>query len=301
MNAREWLAAETPGATAVALLGAPISKASISPSEAWSTPPALRAALARFATWDAQHGIDVESMRIDDLGDIAGDRDEPDATAAHVRIHAAVAAATARASTVFVIGGDNSLTRPAMQGAMAASPDRVWGLITLDAHHDCRPPDQGSPVRLDGAFDLPPPLDRQAVVAERKGCDLDPIDPTSEEGSLSLRSFIWADQLERFRLLEGAIEVARRVPAQVERIDALAFLRRELSLPRPGMTTVVYHSVFTQYLDEQTRRDIDVAIEAARVARLSMEPGEGTFEVRLDGRLLATTKAHGTGVRWIVS
>jgi len=159
--------------------------------------------------------------------------------------------------------------------------------------------DPDSPVRFEGVFEVAPPMDRQAVVAERKGCDLNPIDPTSEDGSLTLRSFIWADQLERFRLLEGAIEVARRVPAEVERIDALAFLRRELSSPRPDVATVVYHSVFTQYLDEKMRRGIDVVIEAARVARLSMEPGEGTFEVRLDGALLATTKAHGTGVRWI--
>jgi hypothetical protein len=175
-----------------------------------------------------------------------------------------------------------------------------WDRYRYEAGSD-RWGDPSSPVRFAGVFEVPPPLDREAVVAERKGCDLDPIDPTSEEGGLTLRSFIWADQLERFRLLDGAIEVARRVPAQVERIDALAFLRHELSSPRPGVATVVYHSVFTQYLDEETRRGIDAAIEAARVARLSMEPGEGTFEVRLDGQLLATTKAHGTGVRWIVS
>ena len=160
--------------------------------------------------------------------------------------------------------------------------------------------DPGSPVRFAGMFDVAPPLDRDVLVAERKGCDLDPIDPTSEEGSLTLRSFIWADQLERFRLLQGAIEVARRLPAQVERMDALAFLRRELSSARTGVATVVYHSVFTQYLHEETRRGIDGAIEAAGVFHLSMEPGEGTFEVRLDGALLATTRAHGSGVHWLL-
>jgi formiminoglutamase len=38
-----------------------------------------------------------------------------------------------------------------MQGAMAAKPDATWGLLTLDAHHDCRPATGGSrngtPVR----------------------------------------------------------------------------------------------------------------------------------------------------------
>ena len=161
--------------------------------------------------------------------------------------------------------------------------------------------DPDSPVRFTGVFEVAPPLDRPAVVAERQGCDLNPIDPTTEEGSLTLRSFIWADQLERFRLLEGAIEVARREPAQVERVDALAFLRRELAAPRPGVATVVYHSVVMQYLDEDARKELTGLIEAAPVAHLAMEPGEGTFEVRLDGVLLATSKAHGTGVRWIVS
>jgi len=161
--------------------------------------------------------------------------------------------------------------------------------------------DPGSPVRFTGVFEVAPPLDRQAMIAERKGCDLDPIDPTSEEGSLTLRSFIWADQLERLRLLEGAIEVARREPAPVERIDALAFVRRELSSPWAGVATVVYHSVFRQYVEEETRREIDDAIEAAGVFHLAMEPADGTFEVRLDGAVLGTAKAHGTGVRWIVS
>jgi hypothetical protein len=161
--------------------------------------------------------------------------------------------------------------------------------------------DPDSPVRFSEVFEVAPPLDRTAVVAERSGCDLNPIDPTSEEGSLTLRSFIWADQLERFRRLEGAIEVARRLPAPVERMDALAFLRRELAAPRPGVATVVYHSVFMQYLDEPARTELARTIESAPVSHLSMEPGESTFEVRLDGVLMGTAKAHGTGVRWLVS
>jgi hypothetical protein len=161
--------------------------------------------------------------------------------------------------------------------------------------------DAGSPVQFTGVFEVAPSLDRDVVVAERLGCDLDPIDPTSEDGSLTLRSFIWADQLDRFRRLEGAIEVARRVPAPVERLDALEFLRRELASPRPGVATVVYHSVFMQYLDEPARNELARTIESAPVSHLSMEPGESTFEVRLDGVLMGTAKAHGSGVRWLVS
>ena len=153
MNAREWLGREAPAPSDIALLGAPISKASISPSEAWSTPAALRAALERFPTWDAEHGVDLEALSIRDLGDVVGDRDEPDATAAHERIEAALAHASALGGVTVTIGGDNSLTVPAMHGVMSGGEraGSSWGLLTLDAHHDCRPLDDGprnaTPVR----------------------------------------------------------------------------------------------------------------------------------------------------------
>lgn len=145
---REWLGSGG-GDAEVVLLGAPISRASISPSQAWSTPPAFRQALARFPTWDASISADISRLSVRDDGDVEGDRDDPDARAAHRRIEDAVAAV--EASLVAVIGGDNSLTRPAFTGVSRGRPDRRWGLLTLDAHHDCRPVTDGSsngtPVR----------------------------------------------------------------------------------------------------------------------------------------------------------
>ena len=146
---RDWIGAGGSGA-AVTVLGAPISRASISPSQAWSTPPAFREALARFPTWDAESG-DIARIEGRDAGDVEGDRDDTDASAAHARIEAAVAATLAADTVVVVIGGDNSLTRPALHGAMTARPGAAWGLLTLDAHHDCRRatdgPRNGTPVR----------------------------------------------------------------------------------------------------------------------------------------------------------
>ena len=156
-------------------------------------------------------------------------------------------------------------------------------------------------------FEVPPPLNRRAVVAERKGCDLHPIDATTADGSLTLRSFIWADQVERFRLLEGAIAVARQVPVVVERIDAGAFVERELAAARSGVATVVYHSVVRQYVGEESRTRIAAAIDSAQaratveapVSYLHMEPGDAVFEVRLDGELIEIAGAHGRAVRWL--
>ncbi len=169
--------------------------------------------------------------------------------------------------------------------------------------------DEHSPVRFVHFFDVPPPLDRTAEVLERKGCDLEPIDPTSDDGALTLRSFIWADQLGRLSRLDGAIEIARQMPLHVERMDAATFLERELDAPRPDVATVVYHSVFFQYLTEGSRRRITAALDQAvsratpeaPVYHLRMEPdpATATFEVKLGDELLATSRAHGAGVRWL--
>jgi len=86
------------------------------------------------------------------------------------------------------------------------SRDGAWG-------------DPASPVQFDDMYegDAAPPFEIPATIAERSGCDLDPIDPTTEDGRLSLRSSVWADQVGRLRLLDGALRVAREVPVQVER------------------------------------------------------------------------------------
>jgi hypothetical protein len=167
--------------------------------------------------------------------------------------------------------------------------------------------DEHSPVRFVHFFEVPPPLDRSAEVIERKGCDLVPIDPTSEDGALSLRSFVWADQLGRLSRLDGAIEIAKQVPVSVVPLDAARFLEQELHAPRPGMATVVYHSVFIQYPTEELRSRIAAVIGAAvsnatrdaPVFHLAMEPAGPLFEVRLNDELLGTTMAHGTEVRWL--
>ena len=167
------------------------------------------------------------------------------------------------------------------------SDDSAWG-------------DPASPVRFQHAYEIPPPMNRNAVVAERAGCDISPIDSTSDEGALTLRSFVWADQIGRLSLLDGAIEVARAMPAIVEREDAASFLERELAMPRKDVATVVYHSVVMQYVGEEGKSRIADLIEAAGVFHLEMESSERTYQIRLNGEVLGTCQAHGTGVRWNV-
>lgn len=176
--------------------------------------------------------------------------------------------------------------------------------------------DPASPVRLcDFNSEALPPLHVDAVVASRRGCDPRPIDAATDQGATLLLSFVWPDQPTRIRLLRGAIEVARRVPATVDRQPASSWLRTHAS-PAPGTATVVFHSIVLQYLDESEQRAVGDALQAAGeratadapFAYLRMEPAEEdakVVEVRLttwpggDEELLAHAGYHGTAVRWL--
>jgi hypothetical protein len=147
-----------------------------------------------------------------------------------------------------------------------------------------------SPVRFGNVFvSQSPPVDVTVSVIERCGCDLDPIDPNTEAGRLALLSFVWPDQTERFRQLSNAIEVARRVPADVERSDAIPWLESHLAQMRPGVATVVFHSVVRVYFSREANSRLDEILARAKkrasqdapLAWLAMEPGESEADVDL--------------------
>lgn len=158
-----------------------------------------------------------------------------------------------------------------------------------------------------------PDLPAAFAVAERRGCDPSPIDPTTEDGRLRLRSFVWPDQVERRSRLDAALEVARRVPAVVEHADGPTWVAERLAEPSDGLATVVVHSIVLQYLPADRRRAFREqmaaagtrATAAAPLAWLRMEPGGDAAELRLTtwpgGReeLLATSGFHGPPVRWL--
>jgi hypothetical protein len=148
-------------------------------------------------------------------------------------------------------------------------------------------------------------------VVERRGCDLNPIDPTLDESRAAMLCFVWPDQADRLQRLAETIEIARRVPAPVDRCDAVDWLRIQLADSRSGVTTVVFHSVVMPYLTEESREKVRCVIEDAGaratvnapLARLSMEPGADQAEVHLtvwpggERRLIAYAGFHGRDVK----
>lgn len=171
---------------------------------------------------------------------------------------------------------------------------------------------------LAGHEDDPGPsaLALRLVVAERAGCDIAPIDPTTADGALTLTAYVWPDQDERLARLRGALEIAREVPAEVRRQGAPEFIRG-LELV-DGAVTVLWHSIMWQYLSRDDQADATAAIDALGesatdrrpFAHLYLEPvrpnpgDERAFHVMLqtwpsgERRSLGVAAPHGVPVVW---
>ncbi len=174
-----------------------------------------------------------------------------------------------------------------------------------------------SPLRFSGYWPSRiPPLDAPLIVASRRGCDVDPIDVTDPHDRITLLSYVWPDQSERFARTAAAIDIAASVPALVDRADAVAWLGVQLAHSVDDQVTVVFHSIMWQYLSKDTRRSIRELLDiagASATARapltwLRLEPRKELPypELRLTTwpggteRLLANCSFHLGPVEWLV-
>jgi hypothetical protein len=170
--------------------------------------------------------------------------------------------------------------------------------------------DPASPVRL--RFELEGAIPRAAPVeiAGRRGCDRSPLDPTSEEGRLTLLSYLWPDQTNRLERVQAALGIAAALPVTIDRDPAAAWIERQLARPAEGVATVVFHSIVMQYLPAEEREAFERLVEsagrgadsAAPLAWLRMEADGDRAAVRLRtwpggaDRLLGRASYHGDRV-----
>jgi hypothetical protein len=189
--------------------------------------------------------------------------------------------------------------------------------LNLRADHFCVPGDAGSfgdpasPVVLRGGWQGVAPPEAQVQVLSRTGGDLDPVDPVSAGGKLTLTAYVWPDQADRLERLRGALALAARVPAELRRESASETLAKT-SLT-DGCWTVLWHSIFRQYLNPEQRADMVARIEAlAATATQTARFGYVYLEQSRDGpckvalttwpggrwRVLGTAPAHGLPVHW---
>lgn len=129
-RASDWLAAASSDPAALVVAGVPLEEHAVTPAGYAHAPAAVRARLAKLSTWHGERRIDLEDVRVRDLGD-------------------ALVPPPLAAPLTVLLGGHNAVTWHALR---TAGDLRRWGLLTLDAHHDVRPyrpgaVGNGSPVR----------------------------------------------------------------------------------------------------------------------------------------------------------
>jgi formiminoglutamase len=135
----------------VGIINVPFSKTSILPNGAHAAPNALRDAWAIFTTYTPDYDVDLASMVVRELGDVAA----PiiDLVQGLDDIQETLTAVMSLTERFFplIIGGDHAITAPAVRAYCAAHPDQQVGLIHFDAHNDVRVmdhgPTNGTPIR----------------------------------------------------------------------------------------------------------------------------------------------------------
>jgi len=149
--------------------------------------------------------------------------------------------------------------------------------LFLDRYHwrgaDWQWGDPHSGVRLPGKGPFPGRIE----VVDRRGCDLNPLDPADPADGLVLRSFVPAEHTTERAQLDQALRIAAQAGVAIERMGAAPWLRDRL---RDGVdatvTTVVWHSLVWHHLDpaEQSaaERLLDEAAAGMPVFRVGFEP-----------------------------
>jgi len=198
----------------------------------------------------------------------------------------------------------------------SAGLNQLWDRYYYDLGDAGAWGDPASPVGLDAAWSGGrPPLDAPAAVVSRAACDRKPVDIRDPVARRRLKAYLWPDQFERLARLDAAIAMALAAGTRVDAEDAVTWTARRAA-PEEGAATVLFHSIFWQYLPAETQGALTASIEelgarasaTAPFAWLRMEPPPSNLvdiHLRLtlwpsgEDRLLAHVHPHGASVDWV--
>jgi hypothetical protein len=153
-----------------------------------------------------------------------------------------------------------------------------------------------------------PPPNAAPTVLDRRGTDLNPLDPVVDR--LRLLAYLWPDQPDRIARTRTALGLAAQLHPQVDRADAADWLETRLATPIPGALHLVFHTVAWQYFPPATQACALAALDrygqTAPLARLSMEADGQTPDAALTLTLWPTGETiplgradfHGRWVDW---
>ena len=172
-----------------------------------------------------------------------------------------------------------------------------------------------SPLHIAPQWHGNQPHPAQVEIMAAFGVDRHPLDARNTDSCERLLAFIWADQHNRTRRLEQALDIARANPPRIDEGEAIDWIKDRLAAPQqPRICRVVFHSMFRQYLPgpEQTKlTDLILAAGSEAtddrpLAWVSLEWTPNRKEVQLsltcwpDGqsRVLATCHPYGEWIHW---
>ena len=139
---------------------------------------------------------------------------------------------------------------------------------------DWRYGDRASPVTFTDPISGPVRV-ADFAIADRRGCDLHPVDASTPEGRLLLTSFVWPFQLHRHERLAAALRLAAEQPVFVDRAAASAWLAPALERTAAGVLPVVWNSITRLYWSPEEVAAVDAVLaayaERRPVARVAME------------------------------
>ncbi|WP_017671617.1 DUF2332 family protein [Blastomonas sp. AAP53] len=175
--------------------------------------------------------------------------------------------------------------------------------------------ESGSALHIAPEWRGPQPKAAPVEIASACGVDRHPLDARNTDSCERLLAFIWADQHNRTRRLERALEIARAHPPRIDEGEAIDWISGKLATPQQaGVCRVVFHSMFRQYLPgpEQARLT-ELIVEAAAhatderpLAWISLEWTPNRTEVQLSltcwpggqTQVLATCHPYGEWIAW---
>ncbi len=125
-----------------------------------------------------------------------------------------------------------------------------------------------SAVRLTPVWEGPMPPVAVPQVTERRGVDLNPLDPRLDADQLRLQAYLWPDQHDRLQRTRAAIALSE---ASVDRADAIDWLEGRLDHTR-GHLHLIYSTIAWQYFPKDTQARGTAKIEAAGAAATADSP-----------------------------
>ena len=173
---------------------------------------------------------------------------------------------------------------------------------------------EDAPLELAGEERRPVPgelLSFRPVVRGRVGIDISPLDVTSDDDLLLLKSFVWVGQEDRLERIDRAAAALRVDPPELVRGDYVELLPELLTGRSDGPLTLVFQTASTGYLKGEQRRYLYGALdEAARDQPLGWvstvppaDPGVRAFAVEAavlpgERRRLMHADFHGSWLAW---